>query len=1087
MSYQVRPDALKESITLSSAAARPVSYSIRVGGGMVAWQRADGSIVLSRVVGGPPVVIMPKPFMTDARRDVWSPYGYRWSPKVAQQASWDAATHVLHVTVTPDAGWLGAPGRVFPVVVDPTFVIAPTPAQAQNTFIEQDTPSTNYNSSWRLSVGTTGGGAVRSLLRFPLSAVPSGAQVDSADLRLYADQYFGAGGSQTIQAFQATAAWDASTATWSNASSNVGTEGLNEVVVDDSDTTQATASGSWPTATNSSATSGEYRYNQDTVAGDKFTWVPPLTEAGSYYVADHYVATSSASTAAPFTVSYNGGSKAYTVNQQSGTGGVWSVLDQLPFAAGTAGKVVLGDGPVTSTTRVIADATRFRLWGSVTADGNNANIWHSFPVRNIVQSWLSGSSPNYGFVVKPASESTLNLGGPRYEASRFAYQGEVATYPQLVITYGRPAVSLNQIATIHATGAELSWGAYADPTPGSNTGDDLAEYQVHRSVFQSFAPSASTLVAPIPAGTTSFTDTTNTPTPPGGTGNAFYYMVAVKTQDGQVVSGPVRLVRLPTAGTTIKIINASGDTTLSKAQPTTNERQLAGQPWLATGDNSTTYGVTRMVVAYPSMSAAGIPADATVSDAELKLWGWFNNNTGGGSATYDAHALTQSFDPATATWNNASSTTAWTTAGGAYSSTVTGSVTGLTNDPNRQEWPVASTVQGWITTPTSEHGLLLRLHSESTTSGPQEQELFLNSSAQETALRPELVVYYTEPTAEDTYYAPSLPQPMGSATSYTVPVTLTNTTASTWAAADWVLSYHWLLPDGTDVSSSANQLQTALPADMAPTSVATINASVKTPDTTGSGGNRTGYTLAWDLYNKTTGTWLSSGTATPITTAVGAVRLGAASGSSKAGAAPRLTAEPMASGNNQVPVLKQNASVEQPGSNLLGLERFYQYTGVATGSGSALLNNADAGNVVWSYNAFSNPSRGFATFVRMAYNSMDTSNSAMGFGWSLQASTLMRLGTPLDFLPNPNPVTIKLTDGDGTSHLFTYNSTTGQWQSPPGVHEYLQQVADCSANGKDPEAKAWLLTKPDRTQFWFDCQGYQSAVVDRNGNEADFT
>src|SRR5260370_40933074 len=99
------------------------------------------------------------------------------------------------------------------------------------------------------------------------------------------------------------------------------------------------------------------------------------------------------------------------------------------------------------------------------------------------------------------------------------------------------------------------------------------------------------------------------------------------------------------------------------------------------------------------MASAGIPSDATVPDAELKRWGWYNNNPGGGSATYDAHALTQSFDPATATWNSASSGTAWATVGGAYSSssTVTGSVTGLTNDPNRQEWPVTATAQDWIT------------------------------------------------------------------------------------------------------------------------------------------------------------------------------------------------------------------------------------------------------------------------------------------------------------------------------------------------------------------------------------------------------
>jgi RHS repeat-associated protein len=1006
-----------------------------------------------------------------------------WSPKVAQRATWDAAASQLHVTVTADAGWLHQAARRFPVVIDPTIAIAPTPTTAQNTFIEADTPTSNYDTSWRLSVGTTSGGAVRALLKFPLAAVPAGTQIDSADLRLYADQYFGAGSSQAIQADQATAAWDASTATWSNASGNVGAEGVNEVDVDDSDTAHTAAAGAWPSWPTSYAINGELRYDQDNVAGDTFTWVPPLTESGSYQVDDHYVAQSNRATGAPFTVYYNGGSKTYTVNQQAGSGGVWTTLGTQPFVAGTTGKVVLGDGPASASTAVIADETRFRLWGSVTANGSAANVWHTFPVRNIVQSWLNGTA-NDGFVVKSASESTLNLGGPRYEASRFAYQGEVATYPQLVITYGRPGVTLNPITTIHATGADLSWPAYADPTPGTNPGDDLAEYQVHRSVFQSFTPSASTLVAPVPAGTTSFTDTTNTPTPPGGLGNAFYYMLAVKTQDGTVIPGPVQLVRLPTAGSTVQIVNASGATTLSKTQPGTAEQHLAGQPWLSVGDDSATYGVTRAVVGYPSMASAGIPADATVTDAELKLWGWYNDAAAG--ATYEAHALTQSFDPATATWNSASAGTAWTTAGGAYSSTTLGTISGLTNDPNRQEWPVTSAVQGWVTTPSSEHGLLVKLSGESSSS-IQERELFLDTSAAEPALRPELVVYYTEPTAADTYYSPSLPDPMSSAASYTVPVTLTNTTSATWSAADWVLSYHWLLPDGTDISTSANQLQTALPASMAPTSVATINAAVKTPDSTGSGGDRTGYQLAWDLYDKTTGTWLSSGTAAPSTNTAGAARLGATAAGAGTRTGAAAEAAPMAPGNNNVPVLKQAASVEQPSSNLLGLENFYQYTGVNTGSGSALLNNAAGGNTVWSYNAFSNPSRGFRTFVRLAYNSMDTTESSMGFGWSLQASTLMRLGTPLDFLPNPHPTTVKLTDGDGTSHLFTYNSTTGQWLSPPGVHEYLQQVADCSPNGKDPAAKAWLLTRPDRTQFWFDCQGYQTAVIDGNGNEADFT
>src|SRR3546814_1982965 len=60
-------------------------------------------------------------------------------------------------------------------------------------------------------------------------------------------------------------------------------------------------------------------------------------------------------------------------------------------------------------------------------------------------------------------------------------------------------------------------------------------------------------------------------------------------------------------------------------------------------------------------------------------------------------------------------------------------------------------------------------------------------------------------------------------------------------------------------------------------------------------------------------------------------------------------------------------------SDQLGLEKFYQYTGAGTGAGSAVLNNLHAGNVAFSYDAFTNPSRGVSTFARMTYNSLDRS------------------------------------------------------------------------------------------------------------------
>jgi hypothetical protein len=237
LSYQVTPTALREGITLASPSAPgSFSYTIKVGGGLVPWQRRGGQIVFSRESAGtPPVLMLPAPYMTSARNDRWSPYGKVWSAHVVQRFAWDAAARLLRLTLTPDAVWLHQPGRVFPVVIDPTIAVVPDSSSAQNVMIDQDTPSTNYAGDYRLEAGTTGTGSVRSLLSFPLSSIPAGAYVNSADLRLYRDQNFGMGSSsETVQVDQASSAWNATTATWSNASNNDGMGGKNEVIVDDS-------------------------------------------------------------------------------------------------------------------------------------------------------------------------------------------------------------------------------------------------------------------------------------------------------------------------------------------------------------------------------------------------------------------------------------------------------------------------------------------------------------------------------------------------------------------------------------------------------------------------------------------------------------------------------------------------------------------------------------------------------------------------------------------------------------------------------------------------------------------------------------
>jgi RHS repeat-associated protein len=1046
----VGPGRVKENIVLAQQPTRPVTFTFTLdAGGLTPKAGKDGSV---RFYGesAHPVLVIPAAFMTDAKKDAKSPYGTSYSTAVEQKLT--KAGKDWKLTLTPDAKWLAAKERQYPVTVDPTIAIAPTPTTAQDVMISSDGPTSNYDDNWRLSVGNTSTGASRALLKFPLGSVPAGTKLESADLKLYYDQTHTTGDTEVqLEAHRATQAWSESQSTWNSANGITGELAGTAVVVDDGDAGRTAAVGAWPASGNTAftqyAVNQDYLYNKDTVAGDTYTWQPSLPEDGDYQVETHYVPASDRATSAPYTVTYNGGTKAYTVNQQAGTAGVWKTLGTHPFKAGTLGKVVLGDGPASTSTSVIADAVRFTKGGVVTKKPGEINAWHSFPVTKTVQSWVDGTNANNGFVVKAGDETASGpKGGPRYEGSEFAYAGETANYPKLVLTYGRQGVDLAAPTTIHDTGAELKWSAYVDPS-AADMGDNIVEYQVHRSISQTFTPSASTLVAPVAPGTTAFTDTAAVPTKaddPDPFGRAYYYMVAVKTKDGQVVPAPTQLVRLPKAGRTTRVLEASQDTTLSSAEPALAHDTLqdgGAQNWLSVGNNSLTYGKTRSLLKFPAL---GIPATARVLDANVRLWGT-QTTQDAADAVYELRPLTRDFDE-TATWTKSNATTNWTAQGGDFGASVadTGS---MTNDPARHDWNVTSLAQSWVTTPASQQGVVIKMANEAAL---QERTLFLSSEGAEQRLHPKIVVTYIDSTTESTYYAPQTPARMTPNTTYTVDFTLTNTTTATWKAAEQVLTYKWTLPDGTDVTTGGNQIKTALPKDVAPGDSVALQAQVKTPINSDSGNKRNDYVLGWDVQKISDGSWLSAGT-------------------------------------GGIPALKQNVAVEDPTSNQLGLEKFYSYAGKNTGAGSSVMNNTASGNSVWSYNVFSNPGRGLNTFVRLAYNSLDTSDTVLGAGWSGQAAGPIRMGAPLELHPKPNPTEVRLPDGDGTTHVFR-KQPDGSFKAPAGVHYKLapKVALDCTP-AKDPIPDAWTMTRPDGTRFLFGCDGYLTSVIDKNGNTQSFT
>ncbi|WP_410677115.1 polymorphic toxin-type HINT domain-containing protein [Amycolatopsis sp. cmx-4-68] len=302
----------------------------------------------------------------------------------------------------------------------------------------------------------------------------------------------------------------------------------------------------------------------------------------------------------------------------------------------------------------------------------------------------------------------------------------------------------------------------------------------------------------------------------------------------------------------------------------------------------------------------------------------------------------------------------------------------------------------------------------------------------------------------DSYSALFTPQRMIPGEEYSVDVTVTNTSGTNRPKSDYVLSYRWTLPDGTDYTKPDNRAETVLPQDLAPGQSVTVQATVKAPVRTDLGTQRESFVLNWDLLNYRTGKWLSASD----------------------GVAP----------------LSQRVTTEDPTSDQLGLEKFYEYSGTRAGPGWSAVVNEFSGNAVVGYDLLSNPSRGLGTFVRLTSNSMDSSDSYVGPGWSLSTSTLTRLGSPLQFhnslLGDPDhPAGVTMIDGDGTTHLFKLDKhgspdkTRWTYDSPAGVHLFLQR-----ASGD----QVWTMTRPDGIQLSFDEAGYQTAITDRNGNELRF-
>ena len=422
------------------------------------------------------------------------------------------------------------------------------------------------------------------------------------------------------------------------------------------------------------------------------------------------------------------------------------------------------------------------------------------------------------------------------------------------ILAGVPGIDMTASDALPDGGVRLSWRPYVNSS--GDPSKDLVGYEVYRSASPSFTPSQASHISSVPSNLTTYQDIGTPAVPPGSQASAYYYMVVARTAAG-LVPGRIHPVRLPvriTLPATAANMLVAFEPTVAKAAMTFDD---GSHPWLTVGDY-TDYakttpgpaeGASRAVFAFGALSA--IPRGSFVTEAHLTLT---TEGSPDPEAPFELHALTRSFTSADATWNRATAASAWTHPGGDFGPVQPTSPQGPTSppaaqstDPVHPRFDATGIVRGWIASPGTAYGLLLKGAAEKPGA---HHETFDGVNTADPTRTPTLTITYLPATVASTYDAPATPQAMKPAATATVPVTITNCTATTMSAGSEALTWKWTSANGTN-HSAAGATQVALPRDLTPGDTVTLDVPLTAPQL------RPGQTdeqeaLTWDLYNKST-------------------------------------------------------------------------------------------------------------------------------------------------------------------------------------------------------------------------------------------
>ncbi len=374
--------------------------------------------------------------------------------------------------------------------------------------------------------------------------------------------------------------------------------------------------------------------------------------------------------------------------------------------------------------------------------GAAAPKWLSWNVTPTVKSWLSGSTPNFGFLLKDSQEEP-DKSGPRFPGKR--YLAERSLRPALEVTWSSTGVTLLPPDVIHSDGAELNW---TTESLGSQTG-----YEIHRSDDPGFAPSETTRLTVIrDAAVDFYRDTTAAPD------RTFTYKVV--SLSGNQVSNR-QTVRTPLAGETTVTVQpdassgrAANITYYSNpSDPTTVCNNFGASTGMRVGTSD-----TKRFRGLLHFDLRRIPSTATITSAALKV---YHEATTADVGALEVHRVTRAWKEGTgtgtcsgngATWNESHGGVNWSDPGADFNRSTIESSLPATTARDTLGWDKYEGLEGlvkrWVTGEAPNHGVLIKRSTDalSSTSVGKHFLYFADDYTIAPSLRPKLEVTYSDDT-----------------------------------------------------------------------------------------------------------------------------------------------------------------------------------------------------------------------------------------------------------------------------------------------------------------------------------------------------